>query len=266
MVLNGILLLQSSKMFIILSKGEEIMGRIVILLISLIVLSIYSITAFWIGINDITTINSIERLPLLFLPGSFVYLFIFVLLASLFFFVWRAFTNRQTIFAITKLQVLLFVIACALQIAFLYAWHHELYMPAFILFMLQLLSLFGLHMTYPFYKEYIHLRIPIAMWLGWNLFFILIIICYILVYYGWNGLGLSNALWVVILLTVGTATALHLRYHHFDRITPTVFILGYIGVTIANGFDELFVSTASLFLCSVMIVGILFMEKKKKTA
>lgn len=61
------------------------MGRIIILLIPLIVLSIYSITAFWIGINDITTINSIERLPLLFLPASFVYLFVVVLFASLFF-------------------------------------------------------------------------------------------------------------------------------------------------------------------------------------
>ena len=242
------------------------MGRIIILLISLIVLSIYSITAFWIGINDITTINSIERLPLLFSPASFVYLFIFVLFASLFFYVWRAFTNRQTVFAITRLQMLLFVIACALQIAFFYVWHHELYMLAFILFALQLLSLFGLHMTYPFYKEYINLRIPIAMWLGWNLFFVFIIISYITVYYGWHGLGLSNALWVVIMLTIGTATALHLRYHHFDRIIPSVFILGYVGIAIANGFDELFVSTAALFLCGVMIVGILFMEKKKKTA
>ena len=262
MVLNGISLLHRNKMFIILSKGEEVMGRIIILLIPLIVLSIYSITAFWIGINDMTTINSIARLPLLFSPASFVYLFILVLLASLFFYVWRAFTNRQTIFAITRLQMFLFVMACTLQIAFFYAWHHELYMPAFILFALQLLSLFGLHMTYPFHKEYIHLRIPIAIWLGWNLFFVIIIISYLAVYYGWHGLGLSNALWVVIALTVGTATALHLRYHHFDRITPGVFIFGYVGIAIANGFDQLLVSTAALFLCGVMLVGILLMEKK----
>ena len=242
------------------------MGRIITLLISLIVLSIYSITAFWMGINDITTIHSIERLPLLFSPASFFYSFTFVVFVSLFFYVWRAFTNRQTIFAITRLQVLLFVIACALQIAFFYAWHYELYIPAFILFALQLLSLFGLHMTYPFHREHINLRIPIAMWLGWNLFFLFIIISYICVYYGWHGFGLSNALWSVIMLTVGTATALHLRYHHFDRITPAIFILGYVGIAIANGFDELFVSTAALFLCGVMVVGILFMEKKKKTA
>ena len=240
------------------------MGRIIILLIALIILSIYSITAFWFGINDITTINSIERLPLLFSPVSFTYLFIFVLLASLFFYVWRAFANRQTNFAITKLQLFLFIIACALQIVFFYVWHHELYMPALLLFVLQLLSLFGLHMTYPFHKEYIHLRIPIAIWLGWNLFFVFIIISYLAVYYGWHGLGLSHALWAVITLTVGTATALHLRYHHFDRITPAVFIFGYVGIAIANGFDQLFVSTAALFLCGVMLVGILLMEKKKK--
>ena len=242
------------------------MRRIIILLIALIVLSAYSITAFWFGINDITTIHSIARLPLLFSPASFTYLFIFVLLASLFFYVWCAFANRQTHFAITKLQTCLFVIACVLQVIFLYVWHHNLYMPACILFALQLLSLFGLHMTYPFRKEYIQYRMPIAMWLGWNLFFIFIIISYLAVYYGWHGFGLSHALWAVITLTIGTATALHIRYHHFDRITPAVFIVGYAGIAIANGFDQLFVSTAALFLCGVMLVGILLMEKKKKTA
>ncbi|MFF5996721.1 hypothetical protein AAGS61_18590 [Lysinibacillus sp. KU-BSD001] len=242
------------------------MGRILLLFVATIVLSIYSITAFWIGINDLTTIHSIKRLPLLFSPASFVYLFTFVLYASLFVYVWQAYQNRQTIFVTTRLQALLFVLACLLQITFFYIWHQDQYITAFILLMLQLLSLFGLHMTYPFHREYISLRIPIAMWLGWNLFFILIVISYLTIYYEWHGLGLSNALWVVILLTAGAATALHLRYHHFDRIIPSIFILGYVGIAVANGFTELFVSTAALFLCGVMVVAILFMEKKKKTA
>lgn len=240
------------------------MGRIIILAIASFALIAYSMTAMWIGINGITTIHAIERLPLIFSPVGFVYLFSFILYAGLLVYVWQAYQNRQTIFAITRLQLSLFVIACGLQIAFFYTWHYEHYTSSLILLVLQLLSLFGLYLTYPFHKENITLRIPIAMWLGWNLFFIFIIFSYILLYFEWHGFGLSNALWAVILLTVGTAIALHLRYHHFDRIIPAIFLFGYIGIIIANGFDELFVSAAALFLCGVIVVGIVFMKKKRK--
>jgi hypothetical protein len=240
------------------------MGRIIILALTSLALIVYSITALWVGINGVTTIDAIERLPLILSPAGFVYLFSLILYAGLLVYVWQYYQKRQTTFALTRLQAFLFVIACGLQIAFFHMWHYEHYMASFILLALQLLSLFGLYLTYPFHKETIRLRIPIAIWLGWNLFFIFIIFSYIHLYYDWHGFGLSSALGAVILLTVGAALALHLRYHHFDRITPAIFIVGYIGIVVANGFEELFVSAAALFLCSVMIIGIVFMEKEGK--
>ena len=35
----------------------------------------------------------------------------------------------------------------------------------------------------------------------------------------------------------------------------------FLGIAIANGFNELLVTTASLFLSGVLIVGVLFMRK-----
>lgn len=240
------------------------MGRIIILAMTSLALVAYSMTALWIGINGVTTINAIERLPLIFSPAGFVYLFSFILYAGIIAYVWQAYQHRQTIFMITKLQVFLFVSASVFQIAFFHTWHYEHYIASLILLALQLLSLFGLHLTYPLHRENVILRIPIAMWLGWNLFFAFIIVSYILLYFEWHGMGLSNALWAVILLTAGAAIALHLRYHHFDRITPAIFIFGYIGIIVANGFDELFVSAAALFLCGVMVFGIVFVKKKRR--
>ena len=79
--------------------------------------------------------------------------------------------------------------------------------------------------------------------------------------YEWNGFGLSNPLWAVILLTIGTGIALYIRYHHFDIAYPSVFIWAYLGIALHNGFDELLVTTAALFLCGVLLVGILFIKK-----
>lgn len=240
------------------------MMRVVILAIITFALTAHAMFALWIGINGITALNAIERLPLIFSPAGFVYWFSFVLYSGLILYVWLAYQNRQTALGITRLQVFLFTVACVLQMAFFQMWNYGHYAASFTLLVLQLLSLFGLYLTYPFYKKTISLRLPIAMWLGWNSFFMLVIFGYIILYYEWNGFGLSNALWAVILLTTGTAIALHLRYHHFDRITPAIFIFSYIGIAAANGFEELLVSAAALFLSGVMAAGIIFMEKKEK--
>lgn len=239
------------------------MGRSILLFISLLAMSNYSLTAMWLGINNATTITIIERLPLLFSPSSFVYCFSFILYASLFIYIWQVHTNRQTIFAFSNKQTGLFIGACILQIAFFYEWHNEQFLIAAILFVFHVISLFGLYISYPFNKESIRFRSPIALWLGWSLFFMLVIASYIIMYYEWNDFGLSDGLWTVIMLSFGTAIALHLRYHHFDRLTPGVFIWGYIGIAITNGFEKLFVTTAALFLCGVMAVGIIFIKKKK---
>lgn len=79
--------------------------------------------------------------------------------------------------------------------------------------------------------------------------------------YQWSGFGISNALWAVIVMTVGTAIALHLRYHHFDVAYPIVFVWCYIGIAVQNGFDELLVTTAALFLAGVMIVGVFLIKR-----
>jgi hypothetical protein len=40
-----------------------------------------------------------------------------------------------------------------------------------------------------------------------------------------------------------------------------VFIWAFVGIAVRNGFEELLVSTAALFLSAVMLAGIIFMKK-----
>lgn len=237
------------------------MVRIFLLFTSLIIMAAFTISAFWLELNGEATIDILNRLPLLFSPANYVYLLWFVIFASLFVWNVKHYKNRHTSLRISTLQTGLFVGISLLQVAFLFIWHHELYISALIFLVLQLLSLFGLYKTYPLNEEGIQLRIPIAAFLGWSLFLFFALISYTLVFFEWPGFGLSNALWAVILMTIGTASTLHLRYHYSDIISPLVFIWGYLGITFTNSFEELLVSTAALFLCGVMVAGILFMKK-----
>ena len=126
-----------------------------------------------------------------------------------------------------------------------------------------LITLVLLYRTFPDSDNSIKSRLPISVYLGWISVATIANISYVLTYYEWNGWGLSDPLWAVIMMTIGTALALHIRYHHFDIAYVFVFIWAFIGIAVRNGFEELLVSTAALFLSAVMLAGIIFMKKSK---
>ncbi len=237
------------------------MRRISIITISLIVATLFTINAFWLQLHGTTTIDIINRLPILFAPANYVYYIWFPVFIFLFLWVKNYLPLRQSDQFITFVQTVLFLCTLSFQITYLLCWHSEQLIAASVLLILQLISVSALYLTYPLKKELFKLRLPISIYFSWTTFLFILYIWYILIDNGWQGFGLSNALWAVIIMTFGTAVALHLRFHHFDIAFPMVFIWCYIGIAFANGFGELLVTTAALFLSGVMVVGILFMKK-----
>lgn len=237
------------------------MGRIIILICILTITALYTIFSFWLPIQGKSTIDIINRLPLLIAPATYVYIFWFFLFILLFVWAISDLKNRSSKTYITPIQTAIFVLVMVFQVLSTYFWNNEEFIISLILIGLQLFSLFSLYLTYPMQGEFLKKRIPIAIYFSWTTFIFIVHACYILLYNEWHGFGLSNALWVVIILTFATLVALHLRYHHYDIVYPLVFVWCFLGIAISNGFDELLVTTSSLFLSGVMVVGILFMKK-----
>jgi hypothetical protein len=125
-----------------------------------------------------------------------------------------------------------------------------------------LVTLILLYITCPVSNNRLTGRLPISIYLGWISVATIANISYVLTVYQWNGWGLSDPLWAVIMMTIGTALALHIRFHHFDIAYVLVFIWAFIGIAVRNGFEELLVSTAALFLSAFMLAGILFIKKR----
>ena len=97
--------------------------------------------------------------------------------------------------------------------------------------------------------------------MAWSTFLFMTNSSFTLTAFEWEGFGLSKPLWAVILLTIGTGIALYICYKYFDIAYPSVFIWAYLGIAFHNGFDELLVTTAALFLCGALLVGIVFIKK-----
>ncbi|QCR34546.1 hypothetical protein C1N55_17315 [Lysinibacillus sp. SGAir0095] len=225
------------------------------------VATLFTLNAFWLQLNGHSTIDIINRLPLLFAPANYVYYIWIIIFISLFLWIYHYIKYRRTDLFITNFQTILFIVVVILQIATLWSWHSDYFVLSTVLLFIQVVTLFVLYYSYPLKKEMLTIRIPVSIYFSWSTFLLILNCCYLLVEYQWSGFGISNALWAVILMTFGTAIALHLRFHHFDIAYPAVFIWCYIGIAVQNGFDELLVTTAALFLAGVMIVGLFLIKK-----
>lgn len=239
------------------------MGRFAIMVIALISVITINALANILPLNNQTTGEISNRLPVLFTPAGYVFSIwsvIYVLLIVWLVGMWK---KRQQDEVIYTKRSTLFIISCVLNIAWIYLWHYEKFLFTVFVMIGLLITLVLLYRTFPDSDNSIKSRLPISVYLGWISVATIANISYVLTYYEWNGWGLSDPLWAVIMMTIGTALALHIRYHHFDIAYVFVFIWAFIGIAVRNGLEELLVSTAALFLSAVMLAGIIFMKKAK---
>ena len=237
------------------------MPHFIFMTISYIVALILTFSSYIIKINGQSSLEISNRFPVMFAPlnSSYViWIVIFILLGYWLVMNWKSHHSQGRL---SIKQGILFCCICILQMLTIVFWHLELFIASLVIMSMLLVYLFMLYNTYPLNNNKLTGRVPLSIFFAWTTFLLITNLSFTLTSYEWNGFGLSNPLWAVILLTVGTAIALHIRFHHFDIVYPSVFIWAYIGIALHNGFDELLVTTAALFLCGALLVGILFIKK-----
>ncbi|WP_144511834.1 tryptophan-rich sensory protein [Bacillus sp. FJAT-22090] len=237
------------------------MVKIILLIFSLISTVTVHLLANTIPINNQTNGDILNRLPVFFTPANYVFsiwIVIYILLAC---WVWNSIREYRTIHQLPMKRVLLFVTSCIFHIALILFWHYELFNLSFVLIIALLGTLFLLYKNYSVNEQNWMSRLPISIYIGWIFIVTFVHFDYLLTYHEFSGLGITKSLWTVIFLTIATAIALHFRYHYEDRAIVIVFIWAFLGLACRHQFHELLITTASLFLSSVLVVGILFIKK-----
>lgn len=238
------------------------MFRYILVIVSLLAVITSNALANILPLNGQTTGEISNRLPVLFTPAGYVFSIWSLIYLLLIFWVIGLWRNRFNKDARYERRSLLFIISCVFNIAWIFLWHYEYFLLTVVVMISLLLTLIILYRTYPVHDNRLSSRLPISIYLGWISVATIANISYVLTVYEWSGWGLSDPLWAVIMLTIGAALALHIRFHHFDIAYPAVFIWAFIGIAVRNGFEELLVMTAALFLSAVLLVGIIFIRKK----
>ncbi len=236
------------------------MFRFVLVVVSLLTVVLINALANILPINGQTTGEISNRLPVLFTPAGYVFSIWGLIYALLTIWIIGLWKNRRD--SLFDRRSLLFILSSLFNITWILSWHYEYFIWTIVFMIGLLFTLALLYRTYSIHDNRMTGRLPISIYLGWVSVATIANISYVLTYYQWSGWGLSDSLWAVIMLTIGTALALHIRFHYFDIVYPLVFMWAFIGIAGQNGFEELLVMTASLFLSAVLLAGILFIKKR----
>ncbi|AUD13359.1 hypothetical protein CW734_06220 [Planococcus sp. MB-3u-03] len=237
------------------------MIRVLLMTLAFIAVVTMNALANILPINGQTTGEISDRVPVLFTPAGYAFS-----IWSVIYFI--GYLDHRLLAALEKgvhpsaKVSLYFILSAVFNIAWLLCWHYEFFIWSITAMITYLLSLIALYLEYGNDERGFTERLPVSVNLGWISVATIANISYVLTFYSWSGWGLSDQLWTVIMLTVATALALHIRFHHSDIPLTLVFIWAFVAIAVRHGMDEMLVSTAALFLSGVLLTGILLIKKK----
>jgi len=134
-----------------------------------------------------------------------------------------------------------FLFSCIFNISWVLLWHY-LYSQVW----LSLIAMIGLLLSIIFMftnvreardlhtKDRIFVQLPFSIYLGWISVATIVNTSVVLYDLGWNGLGLSDTAWTVIILAVGSILAWLVGIPYRTPAYMLVFVWAYAGIAVAN--------------------------------
>jgi hypothetical protein len=129
----------------------------------------------------------------------------------------------------------LFILSCILNAAWIFLWHY-LFIGLSVLVMIALLvTLIVIYRRLPnkealSFKERVFLVTPFSIYLGWITVATIANITALLVAINWNGWGLSEVFWTVLVLFVGGLITLTFMKKYRDIAYGLVVVWAYFGI------------------------------------
>ncbi|PID26323.1 TspO/MBR family protein [Sporosarcina sp. P7] len=166
-----------------------------------------------------------------------------------------------------------FCISSVLNASWIFLWHYEYLLLSVIVMLLMLLTLIRIN-TLTFNasltrREAFFIKLPFSIYFGWITIATIANITAFLVSIEWDGLGLSDATWTIIILFFGAAIGILTTIRRQDIAYALVLIWAYYGIyskhTSESGFNGEYPSIIlSILICLALIVLTIVLVAVKK--
>ncbi|MEH7438012.1 TspO/MBR family protein [Neobacillus drentensis] len=215
-------------------------------------------------LNGQTTGEISNRLNVLFTPAGYVFSIWGLIYLLLFIWVLRQLPKNRRNLPLYQSTSGLFLLTCMLNILWILLWHYEFFFFTVLVMIAFLITLIFLYKKVKsFHPPKIDV-IPISIYLGWVSVALIANISYYLVYIQWNGWGISQVVWTVIMLWVAALLAGIFYMKEKDPYYVLVFIWALIGIGVKNKDSFPSVSYVS-YVLSIALLIFLWVNKGKSS-
>jgi hypothetical protein len=152
-----------------------------------------------------------------------------------------------------------FVTSCALNVAWIFLWHYNVFvatLPVMVGLLLCLILIYrrldiGLYDAAPDFFWLV--QVPFSVYLGWITVATIANASQVLYYLGWSGWGLAPETWTVIMLAVATAVGGLVAFRRRDLFFLVVLIWAFVGI--AFGQQGAPVVVAAAWIAAIVTFG-----------
>lgn len=152
---------------------------------------------------------------------------------------------------------LYFFISSLANAAWIFAWHYDLIAISMVLMLVLLGCLLAIIQTLSrremSTRERVLVRLPFSVYVGWITVATIANATTLLVSLGWEGFGLSEPVWTVLVLLVGLAIAVATILNKADVAYGLVIVWAYAGILIKHTSAEGFAGQYGAVIATVVV-------------
>ncbi len=243
-------------MVIITRKEIFIIGNIIGLVLTLFV----NFLANTLPLNGKTTAELSDSYPNLFVPAGYVFAIWGVIYLLLTIFIAYQVLPKQRDDVFHEQISFLFIISSLANSAWIFLWHYEQVLLSVIVMLVLLMSLILIYWRLEIglnpipLKTKIALQIPFSVYLGWITIATVANVTAYLVSINWDGLGINETIWTIIILSVATIIAIIIILQRNDVAYTLVPIWAFIGIFFKQIGNVNEVSLYSVFCTLILII------------
>jgi len=235
--------------------------------------------AMTLPINNITTGEVSDKYPNLFVPAGItfsiwgvIYLFLALFIIYQFVIPFKKSTGERGIFEKTGL---LFFLSCIFNVSWIFAWHYGIVWLSLAIMILLLITLISIYVRLKTGRagiknhEKFFVNIPFSLYLGWITVATIANVTAFLVDINWDGFGISEQLWAVILIAAALIITLLTLLSRNDIFYSLVVIWAFTGIILKRIADTgtsdnaiVITSIASIAILALLIIIQLVRKKK----
>lgn len=241
---------------------KNTLQRVLVVIAVLAVIGV-NVAANALPINGVNTGEISDRFDILFVPAGYVFsIWGLIYLGLLGYAIYQALPAQVDNPRLRSIGGL-FLLSSAANIAWIFLWHYLLFPLTLVAMITLLLSLIVIYSRLRRRNEAVSaaerwlVRVPFSIYLGWISIATIANVTQVLYYVDWNGFGLSEVAWAIVMLVVGVVLAGIMAFNERDAAYVLVFVWAYIGIGVAQA-DEAYVAmtawggTAMLALLAVL--------------